>query len=199
MVHWPDNPGVSITRVKEIEGGASSNVSNLSLGTHTGTHVDAPVHYLPGGAGVDALDLDALIGPARVIEIRNPEAIGAANIDENRISRGERVLFRTRNSIECWTRDEFCKDFVFIRAEAAQRLVQVGARTVGIDYLSVGGFRKPDGRATHAILLGAGIAIIEGLDLSSIAQGEYEMICLPLRIVGGDASPARVLLRSASR
>ncbi len=195
MLHWPDNPPVEIERVKDIRKGASSNVSNISMGSHTGTHIDAPVHFIPGGEGIDRIDIDSLIGPARVIEIRDREAIRFSEVEGNAVSRGERILFRTRNSTGLLKREEFAPDFVYLTAECAERLVSIGVRTIGIDYLSVAGFKKPDGKATHPILLGAGVTVIEGLDLSGVAAGRYEMIVLPLRIAGGDASPARALLR----
>jgi len=199
MVHWPGNPEVTIARVKEIEKGDSSNVSSLSMGSHTGTHIDAPVHFILGSGGIDGVDLESLIGPARVVTIRDREAIRPAEIDEQKLNRGERVLFRTRNSLECWTRDAFVPDFVYITPEAARRLVSIGVRTVGVDYLSVGGYQRQDGKETHLILLRAGITIIEGLDLSHAPAGSYEMICLPLRIEAGDGSPARALLRPIMR
>ncbi len=197
MPHWPGNPEVSITRVKEIEKGDSSNVSVLSMGSHTGTHVDAPAHFITGSAGIDEVDLGTLIGPARVVAIRDREAIRPAEIDEQKVARGERILFRTRNSTECWNREDFAPDFVHLTPEAAGRLVAIGVRTVGVDYLSVGGYKRPGGRETHSILLRAGITIIEGLDFSRIPAGSYEMICLPLRLEGGDGSPARAVLRPA--
>lgn len=199
MVHWPDNPAIRIDRIKEIEKGASSNVSNLSMGSHTGTHIDAPVHFIPGGVGIDGIDIESLIGPARVVGIRDREAVRADEIDEQKLIRGERILFRTRNSTECWSAEDFMPGFVYISSDAARKLVSVGVRTVGIDYLSVGGYKSPEGKETHQILLRAGITIIEGLDLSGTPPGSYDMICLPLRIEGGDGSPARALLRPSGR
>lgn len=196
MVHWPDNPPVLIERILAIDRGDTANVSKLSLGAHTGTHMDAPVHFLSGGRGIDTMPLAATIGLARVIEISDPESIKPEELEPCQIQHGERVLFKTRNSIRCWQTDDFVKDFVYISHEAAQYLAVQQVQTVGVDYLSVGGFFK-DGVETHHALLAAGIWIIEGLNLSSIQPGTYELICLPLKIVGSDGAPARAILRPA--
>lgn len=195
MVHWPTDPPVTIARALDMDHGAACNVSQLSIGAHTGTHMDAPVHFFAQGAGVDTMPLAATIGPARVIAISDPTAITATELHAHQITQGERILFKTRNSARSWVNDPFHDDFVYISHEAAQYLAQIGVQTVGVDYLSVGGFQV-DGPETHHALLGAGIWIIEGLDLSAIAPGAYDLICLPLRIVGCDGSPARAILRS---
>jgi len=194
MVHWPDNPAVRIERIQDLSRGDAANVSRLELGAHTGTHMDAPRHFLADGAGLDELPLDATIGPARVIPIAHPQAILPAELEAHRLRAGERVLFRTRNSERCWNDNRFVEDFVYIRAAAAQFLVQRQVRTVGIDYLSVGGYAH-DGVETHRILLGAGIWLIEGLNLAAVSPGSYDMICLPLRVAGADGAPARAILR----
>lgn len=196
MPHWPDNPPVLIERILDIDRGDTANVSKLSLGAHTGTHVDAPVHFFSGGSGIDAMPLTATIGLARVIEIHDPESIKPEELDPYQLQPGERVLFKTRNSTRCWQTDDFVKDFVYVSHEAAQYLAAQHVQTLGVDYLSVGGFFK-DGVETHHALLAAGIWIIEGLNLSSIQPGTYELICLPLRIVGSDGAPARAILRPA--
>ncbi len=198
MVHWPDDPAVRIERTRRLECGDVCNFSALSMGAHTGTHMDAPLHFLPRGAAMDRMPFSATIGPARVIAIRDPESIKPEELRRHRIRRGERILFKTRNSARCWDQDKFVEDFVFISKEAAQYLAERRIRTVGVDYLSVGGFR-PDGRETHLALLGAGIWIIEGLDLSRVRPGRYELLCLPLRIQGGEGGPARALLRPVGR
>jgi arylformamidase len=196
MVHWPDNPPVKIERMLDMEKGAVCNVSTLSLGAHTGTHMDAPLHFIRDGVGLDVMPLDATIGPARVIEIRAEESITPAELKPYRIRRGERILFKTRNSARVWKTDEFDENFVYISKEAAQNLAELGVRTVGVDYLSVGGFRR-DGVETHRALLGAGIWIIEGLNLSEVKPGKYELLCLPLKVLGGDGAPARAILKKA--
>jgi arylformamidase len=194
MVHWPDNPPVQIERVLDMGRGDVATVSKLSMGVHTGTHMDAPVHFLPGGQGIDAAPLDALIGLARVIEISDPVSITAEELSACHIQPGERILFKTRNSARCWQADDFVTDFVYISQAAARYLAAQRAQVVGVDYLSVGGYFQ-DGPETHQVLLAAGIWIIEGLNLAAVQPGTYEMICLPLKIVGSDGAPARVVLR----
>lgn len=196
MAHWPDNPPVLIERMEDIDRGDTANVSKLSLGAHTGTHMDAPVHFFPHGKGIDTMPLTATIGLARVIEIKDSESIKPDELRSHHIQRGERILFKTRNSTRCWQTDDFVKDFVYISHEAAQYLAAQQIQAVGVDYLSVGGFYK-DGVETHHALLSAGIWIIEGLNLSSVEPGTYELICLPLRITGSDGAPARAILRPA--
>jgi arylformamidase len=196
MVHWPNDPPISITRVKDIEHGATANLSVISMGTHSGTHVDAPIHFIREGKGIDHIPLDTLVGRARVIEIRDPESITSEELAIHDIRRGERILFKTTNSSALWQKDEFVQDFVFISDSAADFLVNRGIRLVGVDYLSVGSF-KHGGSYVHKTLLGGDIWIIEGLNLSSVTSGKYDLICLPLRIVGGDGAPARAILKPA--
>ena len=198
MVHWPDDPAVRIEHIQDLSRGDAANVSRLELGAHTGTHMDAPRHFLADGAGLDELPLDATIGPARVIPIAHPQAILSAELEPHRLRAGERVLFRTNNSERCWKNSQFVEDFVYISAAAAQYLVQRQVRTVGIDYLSVGGYLH-DGVETHQILLGAGVWLIEGLNLAAVEPGAYELVCLPLRVVGADGAPARAILRLRDR
>jgi arylformamidase len=194
MVHWPDNPPVSIERMLNIEHGDLANVSKLSMGAHTGTHMDAPLHFFRTGKGIDTMPLTATIGRARVIEIRDPESIKPEELGSYQLRRGERILFKTRNSARCWQTDDFVEDFVYISQEGARYLAVQEVQTVGVDYLSVGGFFK-DGIETHHALLEAGIWIIEGLNLSNIAPGIVELVCLPLKIEGSDGAPSRAILR----
>jgi arylformamidase len=198
MVHWPGDPAVLIERATDMSRGDVANVSKLDMGAHTGTHMDAPLHFFPDGAGLDEMPLDATIGPARVIRIEHLQAILPAELELHDLQAGERVLFRTRNSDRCWKDNNFVEDFVYISAAAARFLVQRQVRTVGIDYLSVGGFVH-DGVETHQVLLGAGIWLIEGLNLSVVEAGAYEMVCLPLRIAGADGAPSRAILRPLGR
>ena len=194
MVHWPDNPPVRIERMLDMERGDVANVSKISLGSHTGTHMDAPIHFVRAGEGMDRLPLDATIGRARLVEIQDPVSIKPDELSQHGIGRGERVLFKTRNSSLGWWTQDFIEDFVYVSQEAARYLADREVRTVGVDYLSVGGFRR-DGVETHQVLLGAGIWVIEGLDLSRVEPGEYELICLPLKVEDGDGAPARAILR----
>ena len=195
MVSWPGDPPVSIVPFKEIARGGSSNVSKLSMGAHTGTHMDAPRHFFTTARGLDTMPLAATIGPARVIEIRDRESIKVEELHCHRIRRGERILFKTYGSAARWRRPDFDRDYVYVTAEAARFLAERGVRIVGVDYLSVGGYKK-DGAETHRALLGAGIWIIEGLNLSAIKPGRYDLVCLPLRILASDGAPARAALRA---
>jgi arylformamidase len=194
MVHWPGNPPVTIERTLNLDRGDSANVSRISMGTHTATHMDAPAHFLRSGQSIDELPLSTAIGRARVIQIEDMKSVKPGELVRHKIRRGERILFKTRNSPRCWQSDSFVEDFVYLSADGAKYLADRGVRMVGIDYLSVGGF-KNDGSQTHRLLLEAGIWIVEGLDLSKVEQGVYLLVCLPLKIAGGDGAPARVLLK----
>jgi arylformamidase len=194
MVHWPDNPPVRVDYMLHINRGDVCTVSTLSMGSHTGTHMDGPLHFIADGLGLHEMPLDAAIGPARVIEIRDTESIKPEELEFHSIQQGERVLFKTVNSVRGWQTDTFLEDFVYISHEAARYLAAVGVQTVGIDYLSVGGYTQ-DAVETHVALLGSGIWIIEGLDLSQVDAGTYELICLPIKITGSDGGPARAILR----
>ena len=194
MAHWPTDPPVVLERALDIGRGDACNVSRLAMGVHSGTHMDGPVHFLHGAPGLDEMPLSATMGEARVIEIVDPSQITAAELAAHELVAGERVLFRTTNSPRCWQTDVFVEDFVAISESAAVHLAEVGVRTVGVDYLSVAGFRD-DGVRIHRILLEAGIWLIEGLDLSAVGAGRYEMICLPVKLHESDGAPARALLR----
>jgi arylformamidase len=194
MPHWPDNPPVKIERLFEIERGDVANVSVMSMGAHTGTHMDGLLHFIRDGKPIDQMPLEATIGPCRVLEVLDKVCIRPEHLEPHQIKAGERILFKTPNSTRCWNTDNFTEDFVYISKEAAQHLVDRKVQTVGVDYLSVGGF-KCDGVETHLILLGAGVWVIEGLNLSKITPGHYELICLPVRVQNSDGAPARAILR----
>jgi arylformamidase len=194
LVVWPGDSPVRITHRSHLDRGDGLTVSRLDLGAHSGTHVDAPAHFIAGGAGVDALDLGILTGPALVVHAHDAEALSAEILERLAIPPGtERLLLRTRNS-ERWARVEssFDRDFVAITEDGARWLVARGVRLVGVDYLSVGPFAET--APTHHVLLGAGIVAVEGLDLSEIAPGVYQLVCLPLKITDGDGAPARAIL-----
>jgi arylformamidase len=194
---YPGNPSFEITAVKRLTEGASSNVSSLQLGTHTGTHVDAPRHFFEDGPGVDDLPLDVLVGPARLVHFPGRPAIGRADLESADLAGVSRLLIRTDNS-ERWAAGAgFDPAFVYLDEAGARFLVELGVRLVGVDYLSVERY-KLSGAPTHHALLGNRVVVVEGLDLSAAPPGEYELLCLPLRIAGGDAAPARVLLRRAA-
>ena len=194
MVRWPSDPPVRIARTLDMERGDASNLSIILMGSHTGTHMDAPLHFMRRGKGIDKMPLDTTVGRARVVEIFDNESIKPEELDRHRIRRGERILFKTRNSLRGWTTETFIEDFVFISKEAAHFLMGRGVKVIGLDYLSIGGF-KDNGIETHRILLEAGIWIIEGLDLSRVKPGRYDLICLPLKLDKGDGAPARAILR----
>ena len=189
---YPGDPAVDIQRTMKIADGDVANVSFLHFGTHTGTHVDAPAHFIDGAMTVDAIPLNMLIGRAHVIEITST-TISREVLSEFDLTDDMRVIFKTRNSY-AWREPEFVRDFVHLTADAAEHLGENGIKVVGIDYLSVEkyNFVNPD---VHRTLLGSGAVIIEGLNLSEVDPGNYELICLPLKIEGGDGAPARVVLR----
>ncbi len=193
MVHWPNDPEVKIRRIKDMNKKDHCNVSHLSLGSHTATHMDSPLHFLRDGRSLDQMPLTATVGPAKVFIIRDQEAIKVKEIKRLKMRKGDRILFKTTNSNRCWRSNRFFEDFVYMTKEAAQFLAEQGVQTIGVDYLSVGGFKK-DGIQTHQILLKKGIWIIEGLNLAKIKEGKYDLICLPLKIFNSDGAPARVIL-----
>ena len=195
MPIWPGCKGIRITPVMRLDEGDSSNVSRLDCNLHTGTHVDAPRHFLQNGTTVEQLPLDALVGRSYVAYLPDAGDITPRNLMDLNLPSGiERLLLRTRNS-ELWAAGttEFRKDFVALTHEAAQWIVDSKIRLIGVDYLSVQ--RYSDDSKTHQILLGADTVLLEGLDLSKVQKGFYELICLPLRLVGAEASPARAILR----
>ena len=191
MVHFPDNPSIEIDTIMDVEKGDICTLSRFTMGSHTGTHIDAPIHFLPGGTGANEVPLENLVGSARVIEIRDPNAVKADELRVHNLAVRERLLFKTSNSERCWKTSQFVHDFVSIAEDAASYLASLNTLAVGIDYLSAG---SPE---VHRTLLGAGVVIVEGLNLTGISQGRYELLCLPLKILGGDGAPARVLLRVA--
>ncbi len=194
MPTYPGDPAVSIEPVLQIAKGDAANVSRLSFGDHSGTHLDPPVHFIPGGMTVDQLDVNVLYGPARVVDMTHVEkAITAQDLERAKLpKRAVRILFKTRNS-ELWDRSGFQKDFVAFAWDAAQWIVDHGIKLVGIDYLSAESFGASEPK-THRILLGAGVIIVEGLDLRNIAPGNYTLACLPLKIKNGDGGPTRAVL-----
>jgi arylformamidase len=192
MVVYEGDPPVELESAQSIARGDPANVSRLGLGSHTGTHVDAPCHFVAGGAGVDALPPDVLIGRARVLQCR-PGPVGTEALAGAGLGRGQRLVLRTGNSA-LWAREGFVRDYQALTLPAARALVEAGVALVGIDYLSIEAFGAA-GHPVHRCLLEAGIVILEGLDLTAVGPGRYELCCLPLRIRNGDGAPARALLR----
>jgi arylformamidase len=198
LVPWPGDPPMRIERFSDIAQGDECTCSSLSLSAHTGTHIDAPLHFLRRGRPVDAIPIEAVVGPARVVAIRDPQVIHADELSGFRIRPGERLLFKTRNSTRRRRTPGFFEDYVAVSPEAARYLVRMRVRTVGIDGPSIGPYNH-DLVATHRVLLGAGIWVIEGLDLRRAPAGACDFVCLPLRLEGADGAPARAVLRPRAR
>ena len=186
MVTYPGDPTVTLERVESLAAGDEVNLSRLDLGVHSGTHVDAPLHFIDGAAAIEELPPDVLVGPARVLDLTDAERLDASAFDGAELA--ERIVLKTRNS-ELWACGTFAEDALELDGSAARLLVEAGVRLVGIDYLSVGDHEA------HRVLLGAGVVPVEGLDLRGVEPGDYELICAPLKLVGSDGAPARVLLR----
>ena len=196
---WPGDPNVEISDWRTLANGDGANVTALNFGAHTATHVDAPAHFIEGGAKVEALDLNSMIGETEVIEVPdNVLAIDDAFVLDHCPESATRILFKTRNSA-FWSEPnpEFHTDFTYLDLPAAKILAQRGVKLIGIDYLSIEKYASPK-HETHLALLEHGIVILEGVNLSDVPSGKYELICLPLRLRSnqGDGAPARVVLRS---
>lgn len=199
LTAFPGNPALLLRPILRRVRGDATNVSELRIGTHAGTHVDPPAHLVDGGPGVEALPLDELIGEAMVADCTAvPRVIGARDLEALGLPRGlRRLLLRTRNS--AFWRDptpDYPTDYVALAHDGALWLIRNGVRLVGIDGLSIEPYETP-GRPTHTALLGAGVVIVEGLDLDAVQAGPYTLVCLPLRLVGADGGPARVVLLGA--
>lgn len=197
MPTWPGEAGPTVKPLRRIAKGDGANVSIVSFGNHTGTHVDPPVHFIDGANTVDKLPLDALVGPCRVLGYDGDAHVSAAWLERAGIPPdARRLLFKTRNS-ERWrqTAAAFDRDFVALDESAARWCVERGVRLVGVDYLSVEPFGSGKlGHPVHTTLLKANVVIVEGLDLSGVAPGEYDLFCGPIKFAGGDGAPARVFL-----
>ena len=194
MVVWPGSSNVSLSRTSDQERGDDVTVSELSFGVHSGTHIDAPLHFVRGGAGVDSLLLESLCGPALVCHDPRANSLSAEVFEQMNVPSGtERLLVRTRNS-DLWARDvrEFDTAYVGVTADGAHWLVEHNIKVIGVDYLSVASYSNLV--LPHEILLGAGIIPVEGLNLSEVAAGHYDFYCLPLKLIGADGAPARAIL-----
>ncbi|MFO8011579.1 MAG: cyclase family protein [Dehalococcoidia bacterium] len=193
MLTWPGNPRFSLDKVKSIADGDSSNISLLRIGTHTGTHVDAPRHFINTASGVDSINPTILVGPARLVQLPEAELIDRRLLSSFDLAGVSRLLLGTRNSA-LLHQSQHTPEYAYLTEDGAEYLVEKGIKLIGIDYLSIEQFRSP-GHVTHRVLLEAGLVIVEGLDLSCIPPGEYELICLPLKLKDADGAPARALLR----
>ncbi|WP_303673326.1 cyclase family protein [Vampirovibrio chlorellavorus] len=206
MIAWPGDPGVEITRTLDVRCGDPATVSFLKLGSHTGTHVDAFSHFKQDGNSLSEMDLSPYIGPALVVEIEDPEKITLGELQRNPsfldLRKAERVLFKTVNSEREWYKQSFNEHFCHLNPHAADFLVELGVKLVGIDYLSVEAFHAKtlyeEEAPTHHRLMKAGVYILEGLTLKGVKPGWYELLCLPLKLENGDGAPARAVLRPVS-
>ena len=192
MPNWPGDPPLAIEKLFDLQAGDAFNLSALRMGLHTGTHMDAPNHFIPGGTGLEAMPLDTAVGPAQVIELDGDGPIDSSVLQRQGIGRGQRILFKTRNSERCSEAKDFCEEFVHLAPDGARWLAKRGVRLVGIDYFSVSGM--DDAAETHTALLSSGVWILEGLNLRGVPAGPCYLLCLPLRIPGWDGAPARALL-----
>jgi arylformamidase len=185
-----------IEHVRSPKKGDKTTVTQINICSHVGTHVDAPLHMIDGGTSIDKMPLDATIGPARVIEIKDPVSIKMSELAQYDIQPGERILFKTRTSYRPGRWDTLLKDAVYLSSEVIDFLAKTKIRCVGIDYITIGNFRELETiRKFHLKLFKAGVFIIEDLDLEGVEPGAYEFSCLPLRIKEGDAAPARAAIR----
>ena len=194
MLAWPGSPNVATERFQSLAAGDGANGSRLSMDVHCGTHLDAPLHVIDGAADMGSIALDVLVGPALVIDVPEVRAIGPDEL-EPRVAQGtQRLLLRTANSQGgAMRRDDFDEDFAALSADGARWLVEHGVALIGIDYLSIQRFA--DDQTTHRVLLGAGVAILEGLVLEHVAPGAYELVCLPVSLPRLEAAPSRAILR----
>lgn len=194
-VYEGDAPMV-FTFLKDMHTGDGLTLSKFDLGAHSGTHVDAPMHFVKDGASIDAVALSALIGPARVIVIPDSvQAIDAAELNRHDWKAAERILFRTRSSSHGWMDSvQFHRDFAYVTGDAATAMAAAGVKLVGVDYISAEQFGAPAPLA-HRALLGKGIPIAEGLDLRQAPAGDYDLIILPMKVAGHEGAPARAILR----
>lgn len=193
MPTFPGDPPFEIRPVFQQKHGDRFNLATMSLGTHLGTHVDVQAHYLDGAGTVDKIPLDILIGPGTVVDVRGRPAIDRAALESLDVRARPRVLLKTDNGRRL-LEETFSPDYVYLTEDGAQLLVERGVRLVGIDYLSIEKYNNP-GAPVHRTLLKAEVLVVEGLNLADIPAGPCEVYCLPLKIVGGDGAPARVLVR----
>ena len=196
MVHWPGDTDIKVKRINSLGAGDICNLTNISFSAHTSTHMDAPLHFIDNAKDISTLPFNAVIGKAKIIEIKDtisikPEELETYNIEEN-----DRILFKTRNSSVDWGMEEFISEYVFLTTEAAKYLAEKKIKTIGIDYLSIAGLNNTE--EVHKILLSSEIWIIEGLLLNEVTEGLYDLICLPINIVGSDGAPARAVVKRVS-
>ena len=208
MVHWPSDFVPRVERVMDQDKGDEVTMTTLQMTSHTGTHIDAPLHFVSKGGTIDEMPLDTMIGPARVIEIKDPESIKLEELAPYDVQQGERILFKTQNSSKLYKTDEFSKEYVYVSYEAAEYLVDRGIVLVALDYLSISKYEteadwdslteyltNSNAHRVHRIFLENGIYLLETVNLSGVEPGEYELICLPIKLETAEAGLARAVLR----
>lgn len=192
MHHYPGNHPFKISRDMSMEEGAPANLTSFTMSAHTGTHVDAPLHFVKDGSNIGELDLNVMIGPVKVFHLEVEEKIERFHLEALNLKGVERVLFKTANS-GLWRKEGFQKKFIYISGDAAECIVESGVRLVGIDYLSVQQYGSEDSSA-HRILLREGVVLLEGINLSEAPPGDYRLVALPLKVPEAEGAPARVVL-----
>jgi arylformamidase len=197
MPYFPTDPQPpKIERIFDVDKGDKVTMSQININSHNGTHIDSPLHFIYGGSSIDQMPLDTGVGLARVVEIKDPESIKVAEIEKYDFQPGDRILFKTRNSEEAYKYEKFADNYVYMTNEVSHYLAARKPRLVGIDYITIGTYhdQKNIGE-THETLLKAGVYILEMINLSGVKPGNYELLCLPLRMERGDAGPCRAILR----
>ena len=201
MPYFPTDPvPPKIYRMTDRNLGGPVTMSMLEIISHTGTHIDSPLHFIPDGSTISDMPLDATIGPCKVVEIKDTEKISAAELKKSDIKKGDRILCKTANSPRWHQAAKFIEDYVYLDDDAADYLVERGIILFGLDNITIGSYRRPENiNKAHTALLGAGIYVLEGLTLESVPAGEYELLCLPLLMYHGDAGPSRAILRPTEK
>jgi arylformamidase len=197
MTPLPDDPfPFKYWRMHDVVLGSRVTMSGMEMTSHTGTHIDTPLHFIPGGSSVSDMPLNATVGPARVIEIKDKHTIKVAELEKHNIKKGERLLFKTRNSPIMYETPKYIADYVYFEIPAAEYLAEKGVLLVGLDNITIGNFADQDNiNMTHLALLKAGAYILEDCALAGVPPGDYELLCLPLLMYHGDAGPCRAILR----
>jgi arylformamidase len=186
----------TFNRFFDVDKGDGVTMTRIEMNTHDGTHIDAPLHFLKGGQTIDNMPLDTTVGAARVIEIKDPVSIKVKELESYNIQPGERILFKTKNSPHVYDKRREPGNYTYIASETSHYLVEKKVRMIGLDYLTIGDNKQPKNiKEVHDTLLGAEIYVIEGLNLAGVKAGDYELICLPLKLEKGDACPCRAILR----
>jgi arylformamidase len=189
-------PASSVQRFFDVDKGDKVTMSRIEMISHDGTHIDAPLHFIRGGTTIDAMPVETTVGPARVIEIKDEKEITAAELESYDIQAGERILFKTKNSPHVYSVRQYTGDYVAVSLEAARYLVKKKVRLVGLDYLTIASINPPENVGdVHTELLENGIYILEAINLDGVESGNYELICLPLRLEKGDAGPCRAIIK----